>query len=180
MGSIGKRVKLSVWAKRHGLTPRSARQMLSFGRLPAELDPVKIGRHWYVREVDGERLQRELYPKVTIDRKSFIIPCEMEFPGKCCTGFVFRQSGHVCFFFCLLLARHVASARQADGARRPGFRERLWLAVPDYSLGHGCVLVSKHSPVYTTLGCVSAGYSSARNNSMITMFRRIGASIRSA
>ena len=60
-----KRVKLSVWAKRHGLTSRSARQMLSFGTLPADLDPVKIGRHWFVREVDGERLRTVLYARVS-------------------------------------------------------------------------------------------------------------------
>ena len=60
MISIGKRVKLSVWAKRHGLTPRSTRQTLSFGTLPAELDPVKIGRHLFVREADGKRLRTVL------------------------------------------------------------------------------------------------------------------------
>ena len=65
MISIGKRVKLSVWAKRHGLTPRSTRQTLSFGTLPAELDPVKIGRHRFVREVDGERLRTVLYARVS-------------------------------------------------------------------------------------------------------------------
>ena len=51
MTSIETRVKLSVWAKRHGLTSRSARQMLSSGTLPAELDPVngKSGRHRYLQ-----------------------------------------------------------------------------------------------------------------------------------
>ena len=65
MRGIENRVKLSVWAKRHGLTPRSARQMLSFGTLPADLDPVKIGRHWFVREADGDRLRTVLYARVS-------------------------------------------------------------------------------------------------------------------
>ena len=56
---------MSVWAKRHGLTPRSARQMLSFGTLPADLDPVKIGRHWFVRKADGDRLRTVLYARVS-------------------------------------------------------------------------------------------------------------------
>ena len=65
MTGYEKRVKLSVWANRHGLTPRSARQMLSFGTLPADLDPVKIGRHWFVREADGTRLRTVLYARVS-------------------------------------------------------------------------------------------------------------------
>ena len=36
MQGTEKRVKLSVWARAHGLTSRSARQMMSFGSLPAE------------------------------------------------------------------------------------------------------------------------------------------------
>lgn len=39
--------------------------MLPFGRLPTELDPVKIGRHWFVREVDGERLRTVLHASVS-------------------------------------------------------------------------------------------------------------------
>ena len=69
MIGIDRRVKLSVWAKRHGLTPRSARQMLSFGTLPAELDPVKIGRHWFVRELQGDRLRTVLYARVSLSEQ---------------------------------------------------------------------------------------------------------------
>ena len=65
MTGYEKRAKLSVWAKRHGLTPRSARQMVSFGTLPAVLDPVKIERHWFVLEADGARLRTVLYARVS-------------------------------------------------------------------------------------------------------------------
>ena len=65
MQGTEKRVKLSVWARAHGLTSRSARQMMSFGSLPAELDPVKIGRHWFVRQPDGDRLRTVLYARVS-------------------------------------------------------------------------------------------------------------------
>ena len=60
-----KRIKLSVWAEAHGMTARSARQMMSFGTLPAELDPIKIGRCWSVRQPDGERLRTALYARVS-------------------------------------------------------------------------------------------------------------------
>ncbi len=65
MQSNEKRMKLSVWAKAHGLTSRSARQMMSFGSLPAELDPVEIGRHWFVRQPEGDRLRTVLYAWVS-------------------------------------------------------------------------------------------------------------------
>ena len=58
-------MKLSVWTRAHGLTPRSARQMMSFGSLPSELDPVKIGRHWFVRQPEGDRLRIVLYARVS-------------------------------------------------------------------------------------------------------------------
>ena len=58
-------MKLSAWARAHGLTPRSARQRMSFGSLLAELDPVRIGRHWFVRQPEGDRLRTVLYARVS-------------------------------------------------------------------------------------------------------------------
>ena len=58
-------MKRQVRARAHGLTPQSALQMMSFGSLPAELDPVKIGRHWFVRQPEGDRLRTVLYARVS-------------------------------------------------------------------------------------------------------------------
>ena len=38
---------------------------MSFGSLPAALDPVKIGRHWFVRQPEGDRLRTVLYARVS-------------------------------------------------------------------------------------------------------------------
>ena len=65
MHGTEKRVKLSVWARAHGLTPPSARQMMSFGSLPTELNPVQIGRHWFVLQREGDRLRTALYARVS-------------------------------------------------------------------------------------------------------------------
>ena len=58
-------MKRQVRARAHGLTPQSALQMMSFGSLPAELDPVKIGRHWFFRRPEGDRLRTVPYARVS-------------------------------------------------------------------------------------------------------------------
>ena len=60
-----RRVRLSHWAAAHGMTARSARQMIEYGTLPAELDPVRIGKFWYVRQLDDIQLLTVLYARVS-------------------------------------------------------------------------------------------------------------------
>ena len=39
--------------------------MIDYGTLPAELDPVRIGKFWYVRELDDTRLLAVAYARVS-------------------------------------------------------------------------------------------------------------------
>ena len=65
MSDTVQRVRLSRWAEAHGITARAARQMIDFGTLPAELDPVRIGKFWYVRVLDDLRLLTAAYARVS-------------------------------------------------------------------------------------------------------------------
>ncbi|MCE2390639.1 MAG: recombinase family protein [Proteobacteria bacterium] len=39
--------------------------MIDFGTLPAEIDPVRIGKFWYVRVIDDARLLTIAYARVS-------------------------------------------------------------------------------------------------------------------
>ena len=58
--------RLSGWAKRHGISVRGARQMITFDTLPRELEPRKIGNFWYVKRLDAHhKRETVLYARVS-------------------------------------------------------------------------------------------------------------------
>ena len=65
MADTVQRVRLSNWAASHGMTARAARQMIEYRTLPAELDPVRIGKFWYVRQLDDTQLLTVVYARVS-------------------------------------------------------------------------------------------------------------------
>lgn len=50
---------------RHGINARATQQMIDCGTLPAELDPVRIGKFWYVRALDDTGLLTVAYARVS-------------------------------------------------------------------------------------------------------------------
>ena len=47
------------------MTARAARQMIEYRTLPTEVDPVRIGKFWYVRELDDTRLLTVVYARAS-------------------------------------------------------------------------------------------------------------------
>ena len=61
-----KRMRLSDWAVSQGLKPKDAWWRLHRGTLPRDLNPVQIGRKWFVEVVSAQsRLHRIAYARVS-------------------------------------------------------------------------------------------------------------------
>ena len=71
MEETPRRIRLTQWAAHNGIPHRIARQMMASGTLPGDLDPIKIGRFWFVRAPDEAPRETVLYARVSSrDQKS--------------------------------------------------------------------------------------------------------------
>ena len=65
VGAVQRRQRLSDWARANGRDPRSVWTMLKEGRLPAGLNPEKIGNRWYVdKQPESQRTRCVAYLRV--------------------------------------------------------------------------------------------------------------------
>ena len=59
-------MRLSDWARSQGLEPREAWQRIRRGTFPAHLNPVQMGRLWFVEvEESSSKLHRVVYARVS-------------------------------------------------------------------------------------------------------------------